>query len=119
MTDDISDRAFADRALRRLPAAAPSPKLEAALLAAYDAWNAERPRGRWAAWKAGLQGFSETIWPGAPLWAPVSALTVALLVGAGLGAALPTMADAEPAGFSLEQPVSFSLLAPDTMQEDL
>lgn len=119
MTDDISDRVFAERALRRLPAAAPSPGLETALLAAYDAWNAERPRGRWAAWKAGLHGFCETIWPGAPLWAPVSALAVALLVGAGLGAALPAMADAEPMGFSLEQPASFNLLASDVTQEDL
>jgi hypothetical protein len=118
MTDDISDRVFADRALRRLPAATPPPGLEAALLAAYDAWNAERPGGRWAAWKGALRGLSETVWPGAPLWAPVSALAVALLVGAGLGAALPTMADAEPAGFSLEQPASFNLLASDTTQED-
>jgi hypothetical protein len=119
MTDDISDRAFADRTFRHLPAVTPSPGLEAALLAAYDAWNAERPRGWWAARKAGLSGFCETVWPGAPLWAPVSALAVALLVGAGIGAALPATADAEPTGFSLEQPASFTLVASDTTQEDL
>jgi hypothetical protein len=34
MTDDFSDQAFADRAVKRLPLAAPSPELEAALLAA-------------------------------------------------------------------------------------
>jgi hypothetical protein len=119
MTDDISDRVFAERALRRLPAVTPSPGLEAALLAAYDAWNAERPRGGWAAWNAGMYGFCETIWPGAPLWAPVSALAVALLVGAGIGAVLPTMADAEPLGFSLEQPASVNLLSSNTTQEDL
>jgi hypothetical protein len=118
MTNDISDRAFAEHAFRRLPAVTPSPGLEAALLVAYDAWNAERPRGRWAAWKAGLHGFCETVWPGAPLWAPVSALAVALLVGAGIGAALPS-ADAEPTVFSLEQPASFNLLPSDTTQEDL
>jgi hypothetical protein len=119
MTEDISDRAFAERVLRRLPPVTPSPGLEVALLAAYDAWNAERPRGWWAAWKAGLYGFCETVWPGAPLWAPVSALAVALMVGAGIGAVLPAAADAEPLGFSLEGTASFNLIASDTMQEDL
>src|ERR1700749_3218978 len=113
MTDDISDRA-----LRCFAANKPSPKLESALLAAYDAWNAERPQGRWAAWKAGMHGFCETVWPGAPLWAPVSALAVALLVGAGIGAALPAAADAEPMVFSLEKTASFNLLPSDTTQED-
>jgi preprotein translocase subunit Sec61beta len=120
MTDDFSDQAFADRAVKRLPLAAPSPELEAALLAAYDAWNAERRNGSRAAWKAGLRRFSETIWPGAPVWAPASALAAALLVGAGLGAALPAMMNGEPPpGFSLERTASFSLLSPDLPQEDL
>jgi hypothetical protein len=119
MTNKISDRDFADRALRRLPQAVPSPRFETALLVAYDAWNAERAKGSWAAWKAGLRRFSETVWPGAPVWAPASALAVALLVGAGLGAALPAMANGEQPGFSLEQPGSFSLFSSDLMQEDL
>jgi hypothetical protein len=119
MTDDISDQAFADRAFKRLPPGAPVPGLEAALLAAYDAWNAGRPRGRWTAWKAGLHGFSETIWPGAPVWAPASAFAAALLVGAGLGAVLPTMVQQEQTGFSLERTASFSLLTSDMTQEDL
>ena len=119
MTGDISDQAFADRAVKRLPPAMPSPGFEVALLAAYDAWNGERANGPWAAWKAGLRRFSETIWPGAPVWAPASALAAALLVGAGLGVALPVMANAEPSGFSLERTASFSLMSPDLPQEDL
>lgn len=119
MTGDISDQAFVERAVKRLPPAAPAPGLEAALLAAYDAWSARRPTGRWFAWKAGLRRFSEVIWPGAPVWAPASALAAALLVGAGLGAALPALMQEEQTGFSLERTASFSLLTPDMTQEDL
>ena len=119
MTGDFSDQAFADRAVKRLPLTTPSPGFEAALLAAYDAWNAERPQGVRAAWKAGLSRFSEAIWPGAPVWAPASALAAALLVGAGLGAVLPAMTSTESMGFSLEQPATFNLLSSDMAQEDL
>ena len=119
MTDESSDRIFADRALSRLPAEVPSPGFEAALLAAYDAWNAERSQGRWAALRAGWREFSESIWPGAPVWAPASAFVFAILVGAGLGVALPSaLADEQPT-FSLEQPAPFSLSAADAAQEDM
>lgn len=118
MTGGNIDRDFADKALRRLPPPAPSPGFQAALLAGYDAWNAEREKGAWIAVKAGLRRFSETVWPGAPLWVPVSALAAALLVGAGLGAALPVAVAAEQSGFSLEQPGSFTLFASDTVQEE-
>jgi hypothetical protein len=119
MTDESSDRTFADRALKRLPAETPPPGFEAALLAAYDAWNARRPQGRWAAFRAGLHQFSESIWPGAPAWAPVSAFAFALLMGAGLGVTLPSiLADEQPA-FSLEQPAAFSLSSTGAVQEDM
>lgn len=118
MTDENADRDFVDRALSRLPQPAPSPGLEAALMAGYDAWKAERDKGVWAAVKAGLRRFSETVWPGAPAWVPASALAAALLLGAGLGAALPVAMAAEQSGFSLEQPESFTLLASDTIQEE-
>ncbi len=118
MTGNISDQEFADRALRRLPPATPSPGLEAALLAAYDGWSAERPHGLWPAWKTGLGRFCEIIWPGAPVWAPASALAAALLLGVGLGTALPEIVSAEPSGFSLEPPSSFNLLSSDLSQED-
>jgi hypothetical protein len=119
MTDESSDRTFADRVLNRLPAEVPSPGFETALLAAYDAWNAERPQRRWAAFRAGWREFADSIWPGAPAWAPASAFAFALLVGAGLGVALPSaLADEQPV-FSLEQPAAFSLSAADAMQEDM
>ena len=119
MTGDISDKVFAQQVIARLPPAAPSPGFEAALLAAYDAWNDARANGAGAAWKAGLRRFSEIVWPGAPLWAPASVLAAALLMGASLGALLPAAANGEPAGFSLEQPGSFSLLSSDLPQEDM
>jgi len=116
MTSENSEGDFVDRALRRLPQPVLSSGFEAALMAGYDAWNAERKKGAWGA--AGLRSFSQTIWPGAPLWVPASALAAALLVGAGLGAALPVAS--EQSGFSLEQPGSFTLFASDiTPEEDL
>ena len=119
MTDESSDQTFANHALNRLPAEVPPPGFEAALLAAYDAWNAGRPQGCWAAFRAASRQFSESIWPGAPVWAPASAFAFALLMGAGLGVALPSiLADEQPA-FSLEQPSAFSLSAADAAQEDM
>ena len=119
MTDESSDRIFAERALKRLPAEIPPLGFEAALLSAYDAWNERRPQGRWAALGAGLRQFSESIWPGAPAWAPASAFAFALLLGAGLGVTLPSiLADEQPA-FSLEQPSAFTLSAADAAQEDM
>jgi hypothetical protein len=118
MTVENSDQAFVRQAIARLPAPAPSPGFEMALLAAYDAWKDERGKGIWAAWKAGLSRFSEIVWPGAPLWAPASALATALLVGASLGGLLPSALNAEPPGFSLEQPESFSLISSDLPQEE-
>jgi hypothetical protein len=118
MSDEISDRDFADRMARHLPHAATPPGFEAALLAAYDAWAQARPLGRWAAWKAGLRRFADLIWPGVPAWAPAAAFAAALLVGAGLGTALPLAAD-DDAVFSLEQPAAFNLLSSDRPQEDL
>jgi hypothetical protein len=119
MTEDSSNRDFAQTALDRLPASGPSRGLERTLIAAYDAWNATRPEGRWPALQASLRHFLDSIWPGAPLWAPLSAFAFALLVGAGLGAALPSIVNDEQPGFSLEQPASFSLSAIDVTQEDM
>ena len=119
MSDDISDRQFADRALARLPADPLSPRLEAALLAAYDAWRMERARGPWAALKASVREFGQTIWPGAPLWAPAAVFAASLLIGAMIGEFLPAASEFEPQAFSLEHAQNFSLLASDAAQEDL
>lgn len=119
MTNQSSDREFADRALKRLAPEIPQPAFEAALLAAYDGWNAARPQGRWAALREALRLFSESIWPGAPVWAPVSAFALALVIGAGLGAVLPPVPAGDEPVFSLEQPASFSLSSIGAVQEDL
>jgi len=119
MSEDISDRRFAERALARLPPDPPSPRLEAALLAAYDAWRTERTRGPWAGFKAALKEFGQTIWPGAPLWAPAAVFAASLLVGAMIGEFLPAGSEFEPQVFSLEHTENFSLLASDAAQEDL
>lgn len=120
MTDFGSDRDFTDRALERMPREVPSPGFQLALLAAYDAWNARRHEGVWAQLSASVRQFADAIWPGVPLWAPVSALTFALLVGAGLGASLPSiLMEDQPTAFSLEQPSSFNLSSADLVQEDM
>lgn len=119
MTEDNSEGDFAERALNKLPASAAPRELERALVAAYDAWNATRRGGLWGALQAGLRHFSDSIWPGAPLWALLSAFAFALFVGAGLGVALPSIVNDEQPGFSLEQPASFSLSAVDVTQEDM
>lgn len=118
MTVENSDQVFVRQAMARLPKPTPSPGFEAALLAAYDAWKDQREKGIWAAWKAGLGRFCEIVWPGAPLWAPASALAAALLAGASLGGLLPAALNAEPQGFSLEQPENFSLMTSDQPQEE-
>ncbi len=46
------------------------------------------------------------------------AVFAGLLVGAGVGAALPAQSRAEQAGFSLEQPGSFTLFASDMAAEE-
>ena len=118
MTGDISDKSFAERAFAQLPKVEPSPRLEASLLAAYDAWNRKRAAGRWSALKAGFGRVFDIVWPGAPPWVPASALAASLLLGAGAGATLPAMVDVEVPGFSLEHTGGFSLLSADGPAED-
>lgn len=117
MTGDHSDQDFADHAVKRLGQPSVPAGLEAALLAAYDKWNAKRGKTFWSGWQAALEVASDVIWPGAPLWAPASALAVALLVGASLGVVLPARMAQDQQSFSLEQPSSFSLLSSDMTQE--
>jgi hypothetical protein len=117
MTDETSEAQFASRALSRLPAATPAPGFEAALLAAYDGWQARRSAGLAAAVGGAVRGFFDLVWPGAPLWAPAGAFAASLLVGAILGASLPTLGE-ERTAFSLDRPPGFSLLSTD-LEEDL
>ena len=118
MTGEFSDKSITERALARLPKAEPSPGLEVTLLAAYDAWNMNRAAGRWSAFKAGFGRLFDIVWPGAPPWVPASALAASLILGAGIGAALPAVMDRDAPGFSLEHTGGFSLLSPDMVTED-
>lgn len=120
MTDPSSDRDFLDHALQRMPREEASPRFQAALLSAYDARDARRHEGVRAQLAASVRQFADALWPGLPLWAPLSALAFALVLGAGLGAVLPgIVADDQQTAFSLEQPASFNLSSADSVQEDL
>lgn len=118
MREEVSDRLFAERALVYLPAETVAPRLEAALLAGYESWRGARAEGSIAAIRAGLRSFTQTVWPGAPLWAPAAAFAASLVVGAMVGIWLPPADDSEPQTFSLEHTQSFSLLGSDAAQED-
>jgi hypothetical protein len=104
------DAVLTARALARLPPVAASPAFRQALMAAYDAWQEQRPAGSRAALAAALRRFSEMIWPGAPVWAPGSVLAAALLAGLFIGVALPYPAGAERMTFSLDEPPAFNLV---------
>jgi hypothetical protein len=90
---------FTARALARLGVLAPPPGLERRLLALYAA----RMR------RSALARLAELIWPGMPAWAPGAAFAAALLLGIGVGVAMPDPAMAEGSGFSLVEPPSFSV----------
>ena len=97
---DMDDWDFTARALARLGALAPPPGLERRLL---DAYAARMRRG------GRLTRLAELVWPGMPAWAPGAAFAMALLLGVGVGMALPDPAMAEGGGFSLARPPSFSI----------
>jgi hypothetical protein len=96
---EADDREFVIRAMARLRGGAPPAGMAGRLLDAYDA---ARPRG------GRLARLAELLWPGMPLWAPGAALAMSLLLGIGVGAALPTPM-AERTAFSLEEPPSVSI----------
>jgi hypothetical protein len=93
------DRDFTVRVLARLDPLAPPPGLERRLLAAYAAQVR----------RSALVRLAELIWPGMPAWAPGAAFAAALLLGIGVGVAMPDPALAEAGGFSLTEPPSFSI----------
>jgi hypothetical protein len=117
MTGELSDEAFARRALEHVPAERPGAGFEAALLAAYDGWNARRAEGPLARLTGALRGLHDLIWPGAPRWALAGAFTISLAAGVALGALLPAPGE-EGMAFSLERTPGFNLLPSDT-DEDL
>jgi hypothetical protein len=87
---------FASRALARLEAAVPPAGMSRRLLEAFEVRRPFRSR------------LAELLWPGMPLWAPGAALAASLLLGVGVGVALPGPM-AERMAFSLEEPPSASV----------
>jgi hypothetical protein len=96
---EADDREFAVRAMARLRGDAPPAGMTRRLL---DAYEAARPRG------GKLARLAELLWPGMPLWAPGAAFAAALLLGIGVGVALPGPMAGRTA-FSLEEPPSVSV----------
>ena len=87
---------FATWAMARLEAARPPAGMRDRLLAAYDAQRPLRIR------------LAELLWLGMPAWTLAAALAASLLLGVGVGAALPGPT-AERMAFSLEEPPSASV----------
>jgi hypothetical protein len=108
--EKLSDAEFAGRALRHLPRHTTSAGFEAALLAGYDGWRTNRPKGRLAALTGAVHGFADFVWPGAPTWAMAGALATSLVLGIVAGAFLPAMRE-RGMNFSLDSTPGFTLLA--------
>ena len=87
------DAVFANAILKSLPEPAVPGGLEARILADFDRVSARRGSGlaqRLA------QRWGELLWPGAPVWQPVSALALSLVIGLTAGALVPAFAVSSP-----------------------
>lgn len=77
------DDATLDRLLDKGERPVASATLERRILADFDRVNA-----RWSFTKL-VRGVSEAIWPGSPVWQPVGALAMALIIGLGVAVFAP------------------------------
>ena len=84
--DEKDDAAYAAKLLKALPTTAASSSLEARILGDFDRLalglehsGVQHLVARWA----------ERLWPGAPLWQPLSALALSLLIGLAAGTLVP------------------------------
>ena len=85
----MDDAAFADAILKSLPATAVPAGLQARILADFDRVAVRRMSGlarRFA------QRWGELLWPGAPVWQPVSVLALSLAIGLTAGTFVPAYA---------------------------
>jgi len=82
--DDRDDGAFASMCLKALPTTPASPALEARLMADFDRL-ALAQGGRLSS----ALHWAERMWPGVPLWQPLSALALSLLIGLAAGTLVP------------------------------
>ena len=95
MAEDNSngdDAAFTMRVLSTLPPVAPTDALQERVLADFDAVAAKRRRSpRFAAMRL-VRKLSDAVWPGVPLWQPVSIFALSLLIGLAAGTQMPVSA---------------------------
>jgi len=77
------DDAVLDRLLDKAEPPAATAALERRILADFD-----RVQSRWSVAKL-VRDFSDAVWPGAPVWQPVGAFAVALVIGLGVAAFAP------------------------------
>ena len=96
----MDDAAFADAILKGLPATAVPAALQARILADFERVAARRA-SRWTHRIA--QHWSELLWPGVPVWQPVSMLALSLIVGLTAGAFVPAVSTS---GVSSDQVVA-------------
>ncbi len=86
MGENEQDAAFVSELLRRLPTTSVPAALESRILADFDAVAAKRKPGA----LVGLaQRWRDRVWPGAPIWQPISLLAVSLAIGLMAGTLVP------------------------------
>jgi hypothetical protein len=86
MGEQEHDVKFADDLLRRLPTVPVSSALQSRILDDFDAVEARRRPG---ALVRLAQRWRDRVWPGAPVWQPISLLAFSLAVGLMAGTLVP------------------------------
>jgi hypothetical protein len=87
MGENEQDAKFVNDLLRRLPTTPVTPALESRILADFDEAAAKRAPG---ALLRRAQHWRDRVWPGAPVWQPISLLAFSLAIGLMAGALVPT-----------------------------
>lgn len=81
-----NDAAVVDALIARLPTTAVPPSLEARILADFDRIAEAHEPGKIKRWAL---SWRDRLWPGAPVWQPVSLLALSLAIGLVAGAFVP------------------------------
>jgi hypothetical protein len=87
MGENERDAKFVNDLLRRLPTGPVSSALQARILADFDSVATRRKPG--ALWRL-AQRWRDRVWPGAPVWQPISLLAFSLAIGLMAGTLVPT-----------------------------
>ncbi len=87
MGENEQDAKFVNDLLRRLPTTAVSSALQSRILADFESAVTKRRPG---ALLRLAQRWRDRVWPGAPVWQPISLLAVSLAIGLMAGTLVPT-----------------------------